>query len=248
MSEEARQKARERMKAYHAKKNEAKQQTKQEQKDDIASDNVAELKRQIEELAQRLNQVQSQPQTQQTSQPQVTARGVIGTYEKYSIDPADYPDPTKRLAEEPRLAPLAFKSNYELKFDVESTHYETKNGVDTAEPRFTITLVRIGFDDQGVPTDKRYVVKRLLFHEDPQAALTVARENGFDVKSMGEREFLNEMRYLRARDWLFNVFWPTPVSGTQARREEVLDNQLVEVYEVSGESPQNIPFDRIQRL
>jgi hypothetical protein len=78
------------------------------------------------------------------------------------------------------------------------------------EPKFTIQLNRIVLNDQGEQTNKRYIARRLIFHEDPQAALVVARENNLAVDENNQKEFLDEMRYLRVKDWLFDVFWPKP--------------------------------------
>lgn len=213
---------------------------KTEPKEDIQTDvNVQELLRRIEEL--EANKRESEKQT-----PEVTAQGMVGVFTKYITDPANYPDPTERLAQEPRLARFAFPENYELNFHVETSSYETKTGINTEEPRFHLDLIGKVFDDAGVATNKRYIMRRLVFHEDPQAALVIARDNNMEVDKSDERTFLNEMRYLRMRDWIMDFFFPKPATSTGSKREEVIGNQLVEVYEISSEQSQEIPFNDLR--
>lgn len=214
---------------------------KEEPKQDIQTDvNVAELLRRIEEL--EANKRDSEKQ-----RPEVTGQGLVGVYTKYTTDPAAYPDPSERLAAEPRLARFAFNENFELSFRVEISSYETKTGMNVEEPRFHLDLIGKVFDDLGELTNKRYIRRRLVFHEDPQAAITIARENGIDIDEKDERTFLNEMRYLRMRDWIMDLFFPRPAKSTGSKREEVIGNQLVEVYEISSEQSQDIPFNAIAK-
>lgn len=256
MSEEQRKAASERMKAMHAAKKEKLSEVTQndpvtpapDQETTVSQDDFKQLLEHVKQLEAKLAQQPQAPQAEREA-PQVNQRGsMVGTFEKYTVNPQNYPDPTDRLTNEPRLASMAFPINYELKWEVNTTSYETKDGISTKEPRFTINLLKKVLDDEGSVTNKRYLLKKLIFHEDPQAAITVANEHGLDVASMGEREFLNEMRYLRAQEWLFDIFWPKSVTS-KARREEVVDNTLVEVFEVSSEDGGvRIPFDRLKRL
>ena len=180
--------------------------------------------------------------------PQMNKQGrIVGETEKYSINKDDYPDPTPRLREEPRLNSVNFNYNYELEYGYEVTHYETKTGLNMSEPRFHINLNRIVIDGQGYQTDKRYKARKLTFHEDPDAAITVANENGVDVNNYpgGEKAFLNEMRYLRIRDWLFDVFWPKPADESAKIKEEVIGGQIVQVFTKSSEDASAIDFDSI---
>lgn len=219
---------------------EAKKAIIQEPKEDIQTDvNVNELLKRIEQLERE--KANPLPNTQ------VTPQGLIGVTVKYSTDPADYPDPCERLSEEPRLARFAFKENYELKFRVETASYEDKKGVNNEEPRFHVDLIGKVFDEAGEPTNKRYIMRKLVFFEDPQAALVIARDNGIEVDQSDERNFLNEMRYLRVKDWLMGYFFPVPATSTGSKREEVIGNRLVEVYEVSSVDSQEIPFDSLKK-
>jgi len=201
----------------------------------------------INELLKRIEQLEREKQSRPLPTTQVTPQGLIGVTVKYSIDPADYPDPCERLAAEPRLARFAFQENYELKFRVETASYEDKKGVNNEEPRFHLELIGKVFDEAGEPTSKRYIMRKLVFFEDPQAALVIARDNGVEVDQSDERNFLNEMRYLRMKDWLMGYFFPVPATSTGSKREEVIGNRLVEVYEVSSENSQEIPFEAIKK-
>lgn len=170
---------------------------------------------------------------------------LVGEVDKYLVDQDNYPDPTARLASEPRLAPLAFQYNYELDYAFSIRSYETKTGLNMREPEFLIRLNRIVLDEQGEQTSKRYIARRLMFHEDSQAALVIARENNIQLDPSDERTFLNEMRYLRVRDWLFDIFWPKPAQSAGQIKEEVIGGQLVQVFTKSSEDSSEIDFNKI---
>lgn len=172
---------------------------------------------------------------------------LIGTFEKYLVDPKNYDDPIKRLAAEPRLQRFAFAHNYLLDWNISTTSYETKDGVNTKEPKFTLKLNRIMMDeDTGELTNQAYTVCQMIFHEDPQAALIVAREQGVDPDTLDQKQFLNEMRYLRMRDWLLEAFYPPKSTATQKKKEMVIGNKLVEVFEINSVNPQKMPFDQLK--
>jgi len=171
---------------------------------------------------------------------------LVGEVEKYLTDPANYPDPTIRLRKEPRLQPLAFDYNYELDYEVGTSSYENIQGVRMREPKFHITLNRIVLDDQGQQTQKRYIARKLIFHEDPQAAIVIARDNGLEVDKSDEKKFLDEMRYLRVRDWLFDIFWQKPATPQDQIREEVIGGTMVQVFTKSSVEASNIDFDKIK--
>lgn len=212
---------------------------------------VDDLKRQIDELkAYLFNQSTQQAQPQG---PQVNQQGILkGTFEKYLVDPALYPSPTERLAAEPRLAAFAFDHNYNLDYEVAISSYETKDGINTKEPRFHLTLSRKRYDDQGEPLkDKEgnqlaYIVRKMTYHEDPQSAVVVARERNLDIDQSNERVFLNEMRYLRARDWLFDIFFPKPADTRKEHSQEVVDGKLVQVISIASTEAQSIPFAELK--
>ncbi len=125
------------------------------------------------------------------------------------------------------------------------------------EPEFTVTLLRVVLDDQGERVhitdpktqeqmDKFYIARRMMFHEDPQAALVIARENNLDIDKDDERTFLNEMRYLRVRDWLFDFFWPKPAQSNEQIREEAVGGTIVQVFTKSSVEPSAVDFDKLQ--
>ena len=175
-----------------------------------------------------------------TATPAVDKKGQLtGQFEKYVTDPDQYPSPVARVSEEPRLKPLAFDYNYKLEYEYTTRQYETKQGVNTVEPEFTVTLWKNMLDDDGKVT-KRYRARRMVFHEDPGAALVIARDNNVQIDATDERSFLNEMRYLRVRDWLFDIFWPKPAQDRSNQKEEVIGNQLVTVVTVNSEEESDL--------
>lgn len=210
---------------------------------------MAELQRQINEVMETnaLLRAAFLNGNQQASNGLNLGKGgqLQGEVEKYLVDPSNYPDPTPRLKAEARLQSIAFNHNYELTYDVSVVNYETKTGVNMKEPNFLIQLNRVVLDDQGEPTNKRYIARRYIFKEDPQAALILARQNNLDIDKTDEKAFLNEMRYIRARDWLFNVFWPKKEIETSKIREEVIGGQMVQVFTKSSEDPSAIDFDKL---
>lgn len=264
MSEEQKAAASARLKAYHEKKRQEKllngyvPKEPQEKPKDIGIDeevHVApepgtdEILRQLKELQESNALLKAALLGQQSQQPaqsvNVGRGGAIGVVEKYLVDPANYPDPTERLSQEPRLQPMAFNLNYELEYSVSVSQYENK-GINYKEPKFQIKLNRVVLDDQGQPTSKRYIARQMVFHEDPQAALVIARDNGIEVDQSDEKRFLDEMRYLRVRDWLFDIFWPRPAQESEKIKEEVIGGRLVQVFTKNSEDPSMIDFSQIK--
>lgn len=166
-------------------------------------------------------------------------------FERYSLDPKDYPDPTTRLAAEARLIAVNFLYNYELDYTVGRSRYQTATGRWTIEPKFQIQLNRIKLDDEGAQTNKRYMLRRLIFHEDPDAAIVVAHENGIDVDKQNHKQFLDEMRYIRCRDWLFDIFWPKPAQAQEQITEEVIGGTIVQVFTKNSEEASEIDFSKL---
>lgn len=204
---------------------------------EVESDEITISKSEFQDLLKTVSELKSQLQTPNQFQPlqqaQVTAGGLVGVQEKYSTT-RQYPDPTIRLRKEPRLAPFAFEYNYDLTFDVSTSQYKTQEGVTVKEPKFQIKLLGIKLDDAGNQTNQRYIIRQLIFHEDPEAALTLAREQGIEVDPSQEDNFLDEMRYLRTKAWLLDVFYPPKPKAADRRKEEVIGNQVVEVFDVTS--------------
>lgn len=182
---------------------------------------------------------------------------LVGEVDKYLIDPEHYPDPTPRLSQENRLQSIAFNHNYELQYEFKVRPYETKTGLNMREPEFIVTLLRVVLDDQGnriqiinpethQKEDKFYIARRLMFHEDPQAALVIARDNNILVDKSDEKTFLDEMRYLRVRDWLYGVLWPKASEEQSKVREEVVGGTIVQVFTKSSVEPSAVDFDQLK--
>lgn len=207
------------------------------------SDDVSKLLRRIEEL--------EAAQWRQSGQPtaQVANGRMTGTVEKYAVAPENYPNPVERLAKESRLGPVAFEFNYDLDFSVSISEYETIDHIRMKEPKFQLELIRVILDeDTGERTTGRYVVCRLIFHEDPEAALVIAKANGVNVDTTDEAHFLNEMRYLTMRDWLLECFYPPRNDQKKKnKREMVIDGKLVDFFEISSEETSQIPFGQLNK-
>jgi hypothetical protein len=208
-------------------------------------DTLEAMKAQIEELKQLV--FKSQKPTEAPQGAQITAQGLIGTFNKYNTDPNYYPDYSERLAAEPRLARFAFGENWELEQSVSLSSYTTIDNRRISEPKFTIQLIGKVFDDNGDDTSQRYVRKQMIWHEDPDSALVVAKENGLKVEDYQEKEFLDEMRYIRVRDWLLENWYSAPNTVKKSKtRQQVIGNQVVDVYEVSSTNTASIPFGSLK--
>lgn len=177
----------------------------------------------------------------------VTKNGIVGTFEKYLTDPAHYPNPCERLAQEPRLARFAFGLNYELTWNISVSQYQTKDGLYMKEPKFTIELNKVIMDENtGEPTNGRFTISTGIFHEDPEAALIIAQENDVPVDEENEKQFLDEMRYLRIRNWLMDVFYtPQSISNKSNRKDMVVAGKLVQYFEVNSTESAAIPFGQL---
>lgn len=208
----------------------------------LPAQDYGDLQRQILELKAAMFD-----QRPQNSSVEATSKGLIGSRVKYAINPNNYPDPRERLALEQRLQRFAFSHNYEITWDVGISEYTTIDNVRTKEPKFTIELVKIMVDeDTGDPTNGRYVICKGIFHEDPEAAIIVANQNGLEVDQEDEKAFLDEMRYLRIRDWLLEAFYPPKPQDKKQRKEMVINGKLVDYYEVNSETTESIPFAKLQ--
>lgn len=265
-TEEQKKAAAERLAAARAKKAELKQlRDEGEEKtpaptptDHSAPDpGIAELTAMVKELQAKLEQKEQQNPSQDlaaalqalaggNSGVQVDRGRVTGTVERYSTDLTRYPDPRERLRSEARLKRISFDTYYELDFSSAITRYETKDGIHYKEPKFTLRLIQKVLDDNGEETNRRIGKAQMVFFEDPDTALLVAEQNGLEVDQENQDAFLNEMRYIRMRDWLMECFWP-PKSDTDKGnlRDMVVDGRVVQVWEVSSESGSKIPFDKL---
>lgn len=239
-----------RMKAARAKKETPQTNTQKEQEPQITNTventDIGELQKQIEELRAAMKFMA--PAAPVAPQVQVGANGLIGTVNRYNIDPLNYPDPRERLYDEKLLTRFAFKENYELTWSVTNTSYTTIDNIRTREPKFTLELLKVQIDEQTSEKMRgRYLISTAIFHEDPDAAVAIAKEKGLQIDENNQKEFLDEMRYMRIRDWLLDCFLdPKPVQAKQNRKEVVLGNKTVPFFEINSiEKPDSLPFGRL---
>lgn len=162
----------------------------------------------------------------------VGQNGVQGRIFKYPVDKGFYPDPTVRLYDEPRLQRFGLKDNFLFDWDVEGVEYE-KYGVTYAEPRFTVRLFRRIFESDGItPTGQMALVNRNILHEDEIVARAAADKLGLTESFSSFQEMMNEMRYHRIRQWLFELFTPVDVhQHNRQARQMVVDGKVVEMYD-----------------
>lgn len=224
-----------------------------EVKETIATDDVSELRREVAELKAALWAGRSASEDERV---RLQGGKLVGTVTKYDLTPSNYPDPVERLAKEPKLARYAFNENYKLRFDVSVSEYTTIDNIRTREPKFTLELLGLMWDEEtGEPVIgdegglQVYVISRLIMHEDPEAALVIAREQDLEVDEANEEDFLNEMRYIRMRDWLITCFIPAPVKNKSRKTEMVVGGKVVEIYEITADENTTVklPFDKLSR-
>lgn len=194
----------------------------------------------IDEILSRLREAESQLASLRGGEPNVTAKGVTGVITKASLNPKDYPDPRGRLFEESRLTLKGFNRDwFDLNWEIKRVNSETYEGFKMVQPKFYMELVKIMEDDEGRPSNKRYVVCSGSFFEDPDAFIEIASQNGIDLPETLHKPFLDEMRYLTIRDWLMEAFYPAKSTQPKSNKiETVIANRLVEVYEVNSENPE----------
>ena len=203
--------------------------------DTISEPTLQELMQQIRELKENQFMLMRDALTQgsSTSTTSTVQNGKLtGTVEKYVLDPNYYPDPRKRLAEESQLKRFAFDINYELYWTVGESRYETIDHIRTVEPKFTLVLTKIMVDEfTGQDTGGRYDIARIIMHEDPATAVTIASEMGLDIPRDDEKYFLDELRYIRFRDWLLGCFYPPAPTPEKNKRDMVIDGKVVQYWE-----------------
>lgn len=212
------------------------------------------LKQQIAEMKANMQFMASLQQQPQQGAMLGASGGVLGTRDRYIIDPANYPSPVDRLVKEKRLQRFAFKGgpiddyDYELEYRVDSVRYQTIDGIWQREPKFELELNRVIRDEEtSEPTNGRYTVCRLIMHEDPEAAVVIARENGVPVDETNQKTFLDEMRYLRFRDWVIEAFMPAkPAQPKQNMKEMSIGGKLVPYFEINSEASETIPFSQLK--
>ena len=161
--------------------------------------------------------------------------GVQGITYRYDIEKSHYPDPTARLLAEPKLARFAMQENFRFRWSVDGEQFE-KHGMTFAEPRFTLELFRLLFNEEGEPTGRMALVARAMQHEDDfvvrMAAANLGLLDKYEDSEEGFRQLRDEVRYWRFQQWLLGIFTPAKIqSFRRAPRTEVIAGKAVEVYD-----------------
>lgn len=165
----------------------------------------------------------------------LSSAGVQGITYRYDIEKSHYPDPTDRLLSEPKLARFAMAENYRFKWSVDGEQFE-KHGMTFAEPRFTLELFRLLFDDDGQQTGRMALIARAMQHEDDfivrMAASNLGLLDKYDDSEEGFRLLRDEIRYHRLQQWVFSIFTPAKITTfKRAPKQEVIAGKVVEVYD-----------------
>ena len=165
----------------------------------------------------------------------LSSNGIQGITYRYDINKGHYPDPTARLLNEPSLARFAMNENFRFRWSVDGEQFE-KHGMTFAEPRFTLELFRLLFDEEGTPTGRMALVARAMQHEDDfvvrMAASNLGLLDQYEDTEEGFRLLRDEIRYHRLQQWLLGIFTPAKIKTFRKRaRTEVIAGKVVEVYD-----------------
>ena len=179
---------------------------------------------------------------------------VIGSIEKFNIDPDYYPNPIEELTTwfdtDTRTRRLAFSENYYVTWEITTKPYDTKYGTSMREPTFNLTLYTILYDDEGNDTGRYRVVQAFFFNEDESSALEIAAALGYKANHENMREVMNKARYERVKRWLITIFFPEHnYDLAQQYTEEAIDGRVVKVVtksNVVGNATPSISIDEIK--
>lgn len=207
--------------------------------DEPTNNNIILTQEQFDTLLSRLSAGSTQdraPAPSMSGGLRVNSRGeVVGTVQKFNIDPEYYSSPTEKLFKEPRLSRFSMEENYFLSWDITSKPYVTKDNLSVAEPTFHLTLYAYEFDDTGEPTERFIVIQTLHMNEDEEIAMNFAAEEGLKVTDEGMRELMDRTRYERAKRWLLDIFFPPRnFDLSQDFQEEAIGGTVVKVVTKSN--------------
>lgn len=178
----------------------------------------------------------------------ITENGVQGILVKYPVEHSHYPDPTKRLFDEPSLKRFALAENYIFKWEVDGVTYE-KDRVKYSEPRFTLSLFRRLYDENNEPTGKAALVARQMQHEDEVTAQIAAQRMGILDQFESVDQLLDEIRYLRLRQWLFDIFTPPKVVQFKNKSTtQVINGKAVEVFDTEAITDHDSGVEKAESL
>jgi hypothetical protein len=239
MSEEQKQAASERMKAMHA----AKKASKTNSTPSETNSGINLTQEQFDQLINRLTVAEAAiayrgvtPDQALDAKAEMTGafigpNGIQGQIVKYNIEPDWYPDPSERILDMPELSRFAPRQNYEIKWTVTGVEYE-KNNISYAEPRFTVEIRRIMFNEYGEPTTQRAIVGRHIQHEDENVTRMVARDMGF--QDLDERKLRDEVRFQRIRRWVLDMLTPMrQPDRVDNVIEMAIDGKVIPVIDIS---------------
>ena len=171
---------------------------------------------------------------QMQGQPVIGRNGIQGKLFKYPIEESFYPNPLDRLYELPELSRFNLKENYFFDWEVTGAEYE-KYGVTYAEPRFTIRLFRKMYDEEGQPNGKLALINRHIQHEDELVARAAADKLGLTDTFESFQDMMNEMRFMRIRQWVLDLFKPPKVETHKNKPTTMnIDGKVVEVFDTEG--------------
>ena len=157
-----------------------------------------------------------------------------GVIQRYSLDPSHYDNPIERLYDLEELRRHNLRDNYELVWDFDQTVYETKYGTSMADPKFSITLKKVIYDKSGNVTTKRIIVNTGIFFEDPASSIKEAIQIGLPIDKANTSEFLSQMRFLRYKQWLMEIFNPNLPDSTKPQiTNQVIDGSVYQIEDYS---------------
>ena len=162
--------------------------------------------------------------------------GLQGVVMRYNIEPSWYPNPTERLYDEPSLRRFGLRDNFFFDWKVEGVEWEKAN-ITYSEPRFTCRIFRRMFAEDGVtPTGQMALINRMVLHEDEVVARIAADKLQLRDKIGDDfRELMDEVRFLRIRQWLLDLFSvPKVETHSRAPRQMVVDGKVVEMYDTEA--------------
>lgn len=189
----------------------------------LSMDDFQNTMNRLNKLEAALEQAQaSQKVTEQSTIGQSPTGQPTGITERFSLDPAHYEDPTEALYELEELRRLAPRENFELKWTVTPTRYQTVFGTWYIEPRFEITVYRKRYDDDGNELPSRIVLARGSFFEDPAANLLEADIAGVNFSEMTPSDFASAMRMFRYKTFILDVLVPKRLISTKAKTHEMV--------------------------
>ncbi len=181
---------------------------------------------------------------------------VVGSIEKYNIDPDYYPNPidevTTWLDTNEKTKRFSFSNNYYLTWEITTVPYDTKFGTSVREPTFHLTLYSPLYDENGDDTGRFRVVQSLHFNEDESTAFEIAARLGFTPTHDNMREIMDKARVERIKRWLKSIFFPENNFGLNTSfNEEAIDGQVVKVITKSnvkgfGNKIPKIDFEELQ--